>query len=606
MIIDLTHTITPEMPMYPGSAAPSIKPTGSLTRDGFRETQLTIASHTGTHMDAPSHMLPRGSTLEVLPASQFCGRAVVLDVSDLPPRSVITADYLREQNGTIRSADFVLFYTGWERKWGTDAYYDDDFPVPDQEAAKYLVSCGLKGVGTDALSVDTLRDQQFLAHKTLLDGGLVILESLCLKKVVGKGSSMPGKFALKICPDILARVQLPGHIIAVTGSNGKTSTVEMIAAILRAGGKTVVYNEEGSNQIEGVTTLVLTHASLTGRVRADVLLIESDERYAAQSFRYFHPTEFVITNLYRDQLTRNGHPEWVYDAILPALHPETELILNADDPLSSCFARGRDRVKWFGLDRCPSDTETPTGVYHDGACCPVCHAPMEYDYVHYNHIGAFRCTKCGHHKPATDYTATALDLGRGTLTIDSSITIQLAFRSIYNVYNILAAYAACRCVGVAADTAAGVINNYILKNGRMQKFTLGEHRGMLLTSKHENSIAYDTNLRYIRTAQEPCTVLVIVDAVSRKYFTSETSWLWDIDFDQLNAPQVQRIILSGRYCNDLAERFSFTDIPREKVTVQADIPAAAAELKADGSENVYVVTCFSDRDKILSQVVKEA
>ena len=111
MIIDLTHTITPEMPMYPGSAAPSIKPTGSLTRDGFRETQLTIASHTGTHMDAPSHMLPRGSTLEVLPASQFCGRAVVLDVSDLPPRSVITADYLREQNGTIRSADFVLFYT---------------------------------------------------------------------------------------------------------------------------------------------------------------------------------------------------------------------------------------------------------------------------------------------------------------------------------------------------------------------------------------------------------------------------------------------------------------------------------------------------------------
>ncbi len=153
MIIDLTHTITPEMPMYPGSAAPSIKPTGSLTRDGFRETQLTIASHTGTHMDAPSHMLPRGSTLEVLPASQFCGRAVVLDVSDLPPRSVITADYLREQNGTIRSADFVLFYTGWERKWGTGAYYDDDFPVPDQEAAKYLVSCGLKGVGIGGAQV---------------------------------------------------------------------------------------------------------------------------------------------------------------------------------------------------------------------------------------------------------------------------------------------------------------------------------------------------------------------------------------------------------------------------------------------------------------------
>ena len=425
-------------------------------------------------------------------------------------------------------------------------------------------------------------------------------------KLVGKGSSMPGKVALKICPDILARVQLPQHIIAVTGSNGKTSTVEMIAAILRAAGKTVVYNEEGSNQIEGVTTLVLTHASLSGRVRADVLLIESDERYAAQSFRYFHPTKFVITNLYRDQLTRNGHPEWVYDAILPALHPETELILNADDPLSSCFAQGHDQVKWFGLDRCPSDTEEPTGIYHDGAYCPVCHSPMTYSYVHYNHIGAYRCTKCGHAKPDTDYTATGLDLERGTLTIDNAVTIQLAFRSIYNVYNILAAYAVCRECSVASDTAAGVINNYFLKNGRMQKFTLGGHRGMLLTSKHENSIAYDTNFRYIRSNRAPCTVMVIVDAVSRKYFTSETSWLWDIDFDLLNTPQVGRIVLSGLYCNDLAERLSFTEIPWENVVIQPDIAAAAAALKAEGSEDLYVVTCFSDRDKILSQVVKEA
>ena len=118
-------------------------------------------------------------------------------VEVIPQDGVITADYLREQNGTIRSADFVLFYTGWERKWGTGAYYDDDFPVPDQEAAKYLVSCGLKGVGTDALSVDTLRDQQFLAHKTLLDGGLVILESLCLKKVVGRTDLMLFALPLK-------------------------------------------------------------------------------------------------------------------------------------------------------------------------------------------------------------------------------------------------------------------------------------------------------------------------------------------------------------------------------------------------------------------------
>ena len=426
--------------------------------------------------------------------------------------------------------------------------------------------------------------------------------------LIGKGSSLPGKYALKICPDILRRVQLPDYIVAVTGSNGKTSTVEMIAAILRAGGKTVVYNQEGSNQIEGVTTTILTHATLSGRVKADVLLIESDECYAAHSFRYFHPTHFVVTNLYRDQLTRNGHPEWVYDALRPAMHPDTELILNADDPLSSCFAQGQEKVKWFGLDRCSISTDAPTGVYHDGAYCPVCHAPMEYDYVHYNHIGAYRCTGCGHRKPATDYTATALDLDTGRLTIDGSITIQLAFRSIYNVYNILAAYAACREVGIAADTAAGVINNYILRNGRMQKFTLGAHRGVLLTSKHENSIAYDTNLRYIAAAKTPCSVLVIVDAVSRKYFTSETSWLWDIDFDRLACETVQRVVLSGRYCADLAERLSFTAIAPEKLTVEPDIRKAAEELAAQGSEELFVVTCFSDRDKLLDLpcVKKEA
>ena len=94
-------------------------------------------------------------------------------------------------------------------------------------------------------------------------------------KLVGKGSSMPGKFALKICPDILRRVQLPPHIIAVTGSNGKTSTVEMIATVLRSQGKNVIYNAEGSNQVEGVTTLILTHATLGGKVNADVLLLEA-------------------------------------------------------------------------------------------------------------------------------------------------------------------------------------------------------------------------------------------------------------------------------------------------------------------------------------------
>lgn len=198
MILDLTHIICPDMPVYPGSASPSLAPSGSLLRDGYRETLVTLSSHTGTHMDAPSHMLRDGSTLDVLPASQFCGRAVVLDVSDMEPGSFITADYLRAQNGRLLSSDYVLFYTGWEKKWGTDGYYDDAFPVPDEEAARYLVCCGLKGIGTDALSVDRLTGDGFKAHRALLDGGLVIVESLCLKKLVGREDIMFFALPLKI------------------------------------------------------------------------------------------------------------------------------------------------------------------------------------------------------------------------------------------------------------------------------------------------------------------------------------------------------------------------------------------------------------------------
>lgn len=420
---------------------------------------------------------------------------------------------------------------------------------------------------------------------------------------MGKGSTFPGKLALMLCPDVLRRVEVPERIIAVTGSNGKTSTVELIAAILRGAGNTVVFNEKGANQLEGVATLVLSQADIRGRVTADVLLLECDERSAAQIFRYFPPKQLVITNLFRDQLSRNGHPEWVYEAIRPAIPPEAELILNADDPLSSCFARGREKVTWFGLDRSAGSLDRPTGVYHDGACCPVCKGPMEYDYVHYNHIGAYRCKRCGHHKPETDYSGTALDLEVGELVVDHRISILLNFCSIYHVYNILAAYAVSRQNGVPGEQAAEIVNRYTLQSGRTQGFTLGRHHGTLLTSKHENSISYDTNLRYIAGTKRDCIVLIIVDSVSRKYFTCETSWLWDVEFDQLKVPSVKRIVLSGRYANDLAERFSFTEL--ENWSVQPDIFTAVQELEETGEEELYVVTCFSDRDKLLDHVEKE-
>lgn len=422
--------------------------------------------------------------------------------------------------------------------------------------------------------------------------------------LVGKGTSMPGKFALKVCPDILARIEKPKMIIAVTGSNGKTSTVEMIAAVLKANGKTVAYNVEGSNQIEGVTTMILNSCTWSGKMKQDVLLIESDERYTKYTFRWFHPTHYVITNLYRDQLTRNGHPQWVFDAIKESVFDDTTLILNADDPTVSLFGQNRDNVLWFGLDHCSIDTKELVGAYNDGLYCPVCGKPMVYDYYHFNHVGKYRCTSCDFARHDTDFTVTEVDLDESRIVINGKDEVKLAFKSIYNIYNILAAYAVCTLIGVSGKDVSNRVSNYILKNGRYKEFTLGKHEGIFLISKHENSISYDMSFKFALAAGKPCSIVVIVDAVSRKYFTSETSWLWDINFEQLNHELVQNVYLCGKYCNDLAMRFSFTDIPAEKIKVFEDIDAACASIRENGDEQLYAVTCFSDQAKFMSNTTE--
>ena len=423
--------------------------------------------------------------------------------------------------------------------------------------------------------------------------------------LLGKGSSLPGQVALKICPDILGRVELPKFIIAVTGSNGKTSTVEMIAHILQKNGKTVAWNREGSNQIEGVTTLVLGSSTLSGEVKSDILLIESDERFARYTFKFIKPTHYVITNLYRDQLTRNGHPEWVYDAIADSIYDRTQLILNADDPLVSRFGLNRENVIWFGADKLSTDTDTLVSAYNDGAYCPVCKAPMIYSTYHYNHIGHFKCTKCDYKRHDTEYTITAVDLDKGVMEIDGKYHISLALKSLYNIYNILSAYTVARIVGIDGEEIARDMNDYVLKNGRVITFELGNREGTLLTSKHENSISYDQSLRVASAYKDGCDVMIIVDAVSRKYFTSDVSWLWDIDFDLLDSPNVGEIVLAGKYVNDLGMRFSFTGIPSDKIQLFEDINKAVDYLDNGSGRYIYAITCFSDKGKFLAKVKGE-
>ena len=422
-------------------------------------------------------------------------------------------------------------------------------------------------------------------------------------KLVGKGSSLPGKIALKLCPNILSRLTLPKNIIAVTGSNGKTSTVEMLAKVLQDGGKKVVYNKEGSNQIEGVTTLLLKSATLSGKVNGDVVLLESDERFARLTFRHIKPTVFVITNLYRDQLTRNAHPYRIYDAVKDAvdLVPNAKLVLNADDPIVCNLGRGREDVVYFGMADNAYTTKESDALFNDCHYCPRCKAPMEYDFFHYTHLGHYRCTGCDFHRPATEYTVDTMDFEANTITINGD-PISLEFASKYNVYNLCAAYTAACLMGMEGKEAARLLSAFVMKNGRVVRFAVGENEGVLITSKHENSTSYNQSLSYVSSQKGPTTLVILVDAISRKYYTAETSWLWDISFEMLRDTGVKKIVLTGKYAYDLATRFQIADIQSAEVIVEPDLDKMAALIGKKDENALYAVTCFSDKGKLFDRV----
>lgn len=182
--IDLTHLITPQMPVYPGCKAPIFSPATTLGADGFRETRLQFDSHTGTHMDAPAHLLPNAPTLDTLPAEHFMGRAVVVNCKNLPLGGRISLAHLAPYERAMEQADFVLFHTGWDRQFHNPSYFHN-FPTPEEAVVRQLVQRGMKGVGIDAISIDPVGAETYPNHHILLEAGLVIIENLTRLDQIG-------------------------------------------------------------------------------------------------------------------------------------------------------------------------------------------------------------------------------------------------------------------------------------------------------------------------------------------------------------------------------------------------------------------------------------
>ena len=196
-VIDLTHALSESMPVYPGTKPPRIVDANTVDKDGFAEKLLSLYSHTGTHIDAPGHILPGAATLDDLEIGHFIGPGLVVDASRDARGKIEIAD-LEKEKARIAAVDFVLFHTGWDRRWGRPEYFDP-FPVLSAEAAVWLAKFRLKGVGVDAISVDEMGSTALPVHRTLMAAGFIFIENLTgLGRLIGKDfvfSCLPLKIA---------------------------------------------------------------------------------------------------------------------------------------------------------------------------------------------------------------------------------------------------------------------------------------------------------------------------------------------------------------------------------------------------------------------------
>ncbi|MGM0472238.1 MAG: cyclase family protein [Bacillota bacterium] len=165
-----------DMSLYPGTKEPIIEPINTFVADGFRESEITISSHTGTHIDAPAHMLEKGNYLADLDVEEFMGAATIIDLAD-KDISLIEIDHLKPYKQQIREVDFILLHTGWSNYWGAKQYYED-FPTLSEEAACWLAEFELKGIGVDAISIDVIDTTIFPVHKLLMSAEMSIIENL--------------------------------------------------------------------------------------------------------------------------------------------------------------------------------------------------------------------------------------------------------------------------------------------------------------------------------------------------------------------------------------------------------------------------------------------
>jgi len=195
-ILDLTLTISNEIPTFPGSPQPSFIPWENVKEDGYNLELLFLSTHTGTHMDAPYHFLEKGAKIHEISLKKLVSEAVLIKSKKKGGESITKIDIQKfeKKHGKIASFSSVIFYTGWQRNLQKKYYFTKN-PGLSVSAAKYLASKKINLVGIDSPSIDLGKDSKFSVHQIFAKKGILIVENLAnLEKI--KSS----KFHLVVLP----------------------------------------------------------------------------------------------------------------------------------------------------------------------------------------------------------------------------------------------------------------------------------------------------------------------------------------------------------------------------------------------------------------------
>ena len=415
-----------------------------------------------------------------------------------------------------------------------------------------------------------------------------------LKITHHNGTDFPGSLALKLCPDFLKYIGRPATVVAITGTNGKTTVSNLLGDILTRSGKKILTNRAGSNIASGIATALLKGCGLGGKVKSeyDLAVLEVDERASIRIFPAVPPQYVAITNLFRDSIMRNAHPFFIADILTRSIPKDAKLLLNADDLISCGVAPDNERV-YFGIDQLPTDTRECENLIDDVRICPKCHGKLDYAYRRYHHIGKAVCRDCGFHSPEARYFARNVDMEGGHMVVREDgveFAYDLITDSVFNVYNMVTVIGLLRELGWNHERIIPAMAESGITASRHSEERVGKVKLVRQMSKEKNALAGSRAFDYIAHRAGRKEILMMMNCLGdTKHWSENTCWIYDADFEFLAHDSISQLVCTGARCEDYKLRLLMAGVPEERITCEKDEFKAAERLNYTPGDDVYIL-----------------